>query len=512
MALFFYKYLHNKKIYKMSEFTPGTVRDLRYLYENVVHGEQEVLGEDASDAGAGTRRLIGGAIKSNINSVKNIATGAADIAGSEFRGAMGQKTTSTNPLARAGNAMVRGARDVAGASFQGLAGQKTTSNNPLAKVDNAITRGISGAPAAAAGFVKGLVTGQGSDKPASPSTPTNGKPRIASLPPDARQVTQYPQGVSTGVGGGNAGASRSTPTPRPAASVPTSRPSAPSTTAPGSPARALPPNAKATTPAAKPAGSAMDQWAKANPKLAAASAERARIRGTAQTDNPLMKDMKSSLPMNSPSVQAPAVAKLGAGNQSLSQNQNAFKAAPVKPATPAATPSLGQRAAAMTSPGSSQYKATTPSAAVAAAPSSSPAASGSVVPATNAIAAAPKPITPNPSGAPMRKEPLWNSYEYDAYDLVLEYLLDDGHAATIAEAEYIMTELDSEVINQIVETRLDPRGRPASGPMNVYRDPKGKPDQAHLDAIKSYDEKQKKKTPEQRKKELDAYIARQRNK
>ena len=75
-----------------------------------------------------------------------------------------------------------------------------------------------------------------------------------------------------------------------------------------------------------------------------------------------------------------------------------------------------------------------------------------------------------------------------------------------------MTELDSEVINQIVETRLDPRGRPASGPMNVYRDPKGKPDQAHLDAIKSYDEKQKKKTPEQRKKELDAYIARQRNK
>lgn len=29
----------------MSEFTPGTVRDLRYLYENVVHGEQEVLNE-----------------------------------------------------------------------------------------------------------------------------------------------------------------------------------------------------------------------------------------------------------------------------------------------------------------------------------------------------------------------------------------------------------------------------------------------------------------------------------
>ena len=100
----------------------------------------------------------------------------------------------------------------------------------------------------------------------------------------------------------------------------------------------------------------------------------------------------------------------------------------------------------------------------------------------------------------------------EIYDVVLEYLMTEGHADTIAEAEYIMTELDSEMVNQILETRLDPRGRPASGPMNVYRDPKGKPDQAHLDAIKSYDEKQKKKTPAQRQAELDAYIARQRNK
>jgi len=38
--------------------------------------------------------------------------------------------------------------------------------------------------------------------------------RIASLPPSARQVTQYPAGVPTGMGGGNAGASTSRPTPR----------------------------------------------------------------------------------------------------------------------------------------------------------------------------------------------------------------------------------------------------------------------------------------------------------
>ena len=102
--------------------------------------------------------------------------------------------------------------------------------------------------------------------------------------------------------------------------------------------------------------------------------------------------------------------------------------------------------------------------------------------------------------------------EVEIYDIVLEYLMSEGHADTIAEAEYIMTELDSEMVDQIVETRLDPRGRPASGPMNVYAYPKGKPDQAHLDAVKAYDAKQRAKTPEQRQAELDAYIARQRNK
>jgi len=102
--------------------------------------------------------------------------------------------------------------------------------------------------------------------------------------------------------------------------------------------------------------------------------------------------------------------------------------------------------------------------------------------------------------------------EVEIYDVVLEYLMTEGHADTIAEAEYIMTELDSEMVNQILETRLDPRGRPASGPMNVYRQSKPNTDPAFQAALTSYREKEAKKTPEQRKKELDAYIARQRNK
>jgi hypothetical protein len=94
--------------------------------------------------------------------------------------------------------------------------------------------------------------------------------------------------------------------------------------------------------------------------------------------------------------------------------------------------------------------------------------------------------------------------EVDLYDIILSHLLDEGYADTYESAERIMVNMSEEWRDSIIETRLDPRGRPASGPMNVYANPK-KPSQAHLDAVKAYDEKQKKKTPEQRKAELDAY-------
>ena len=92
----------------------------------------------------------------------------------------------------------------------------------------------------------------------------------------------------------------------------------------------------------------------------------------------------------------------------------------------------------------------------------------------------------------------------DLYDIILSHLLDEGYADTYESAERIMVNMSEEWRDSIIETRMDPRGRPASGPMNVYANPK-KPSQAHLDAVKAYDEKQKKKTPEQKQKELDAY-------
>ena len=49
------------------------------------------------------------------------------------------------------------------------------------------------------------------------------------------------------------------------------------------------------------------------------------------------------------------------------------------------------------------------------------------------------------------KNTVKSSYEYDAYDLVLEYLLSTEQAATIEEANYVMTEMDAETIQSIVE-------------------------------------------------------------
>ena len=45
--------------------------------------------------------------------------------------------------------------------------------------------------------------------------------------------------------------------------------------------------------------------------------------------------------------------------------------------------------------------------------------------------------------------------EYDAYDLVLEYILSEGHADTLSEAHYVMMQMSSDYIQSIVE-QLDP--------------------------------------------------------
>jgi hypothetical protein len=72
------------------------------------------------------------------------------------------------------------------------------------------------------------------------------RPQVGGLPSSARQVTQYPQGVSTGVGGGNAAASRQAPAARPATPAPTAARPAPTAARPATPA---PTAARPATPA-----------------------------------------------------------------------------------------------------------------------------------------------------------------------------------------------------------------------------------------------------------------------
>ena len=43
--------------------------------------------------------------------------------------------------------------------------------------------------------------------------------------------------------------------------------------------------------------------------------------------------------------------------------------------------------------------------------------------------------------------------EYTPYDIVLEYLLSSEQVATIEEANYVMTEMDAETIQGIVEAQ-----------------------------------------------------------
>jgi hypothetical protein len=100
-----------------------------------------------------------------------------------------------------------------------------------------------------------------------------------------------------------------------------------------------------------------------------------------------------------------------------------------------------------------ELRAIRPSQAPAAASSTSPAASGSVAPATSKLAATPKPTPVAPNRATGSKKPGSAFEQFDAYDVVLEYLLDNGHADTVDEAHYVMMEMDGETIADIFEGR-----------------------------------------------------------
>jgi len=209
---------------------------------------------------------------------------------------------------------------------------------------------------------------------------------VANLPADYKQ-TELKAGAAAeksrpgaGLpvsGGGNQGSNR--PAPRPT-SAPASKPAA------AAPAK---PVVKQTGDKAKD----MAAWAKANPKLAAAKAERDRTRGTSASTNPLMKDMPGKRPAPKTLSKTDAGANFGSAVK-IGQSMNK------KPATtPASKP------------------ATTP--------------------------------TSKPAGAPLRKEPLWNSV--DIFDIIKGHLLDEGFAETEESAMVIMANMSEEWRQDILE-------------------------------------------------------------
>jgi hypothetical protein len=228
-------------------------------------------------------------------------------------------------------------RGTAGAWRRGFAGTQTSRQDPISRAANAYTRTITAPTRAAIRFGQGLLGGP--DPYGRGNRPPAGRPGTSTYNPRNDPNAPGPHNQGQTPGGGNR-----PPAGRPNTPPAGQRPSAPPAGRPNTPpARSSTPAGPGgnvrPAPAAAPAGQTGDKakdmatWAKANPSLAVAAAEKARIRGTQQTDNPLMKDMRSRLPMASPSVQSPAVAKLGPGNQSLVNNPNALKAA--TPATPA---------------------------------------------------------------------------------------------------------------------------------------------------------------------------------
>ena len=167
----------------------------------------------------------------------------------------------------------RGVKDVAGATAQGLIGQRTTSNNPLARAGNMLTRAATAPQRAGAALVGGFLTGRGANN-------------TAGTPPAAPA--------------GNTVASQAPPAaPKPA---PAKTYDVAGEKMTKDQIKARQDSLRSDPAAAKKFGNAA--FTAVNPKIAAANAERARTRGTSATTNPLMKDFKSRMPAPAPAKPA----------------------------------------------------------------------------------------------------------------------------------------------------------------------------------------------------------------
>ena len=180
--------------------------------------------------------------------------------------------------------------------------------------------------------------------------------------------------------------------------------------------------------------SPMQKWAKANPKLAAAKAERDRTRGTSASTNPMMKDMPGKRPAPAPTGAA------------------AKPAAAAPASTPSAKPAGSPAAQAAAGAPNRKEDLFTGKPIPSAKPAGGATAVGSAA-AKPAAAPAPKPM-PKPMARPTGARPMgarnrMRMEEVDIFDTIKEYLIGEG--ATEEEALKQMLTLTDEQRTEILE-------------------------------------------------------------
>jgi len=393
-----------------------------------------------------------------------LGMGGAQNVGADLRQRFGQARRAVGgALSKVG----AGVKDVAGAAAQGLVGQKTTSQNPLARASNAFTRYQTAIPRAGASLVGGFLTGKratpAGTRPTTPPASTVADRSTTAPATPARPATPAAPARPTG-----AADPRNQQYQKDRAAIATAAPEA---------------KAAATK---KAETSGMAAWAKANPALAA------KVRpGQAGYDTiqRTLNPSKTATPAAGSKV-APAS---GEGRQALGQASTATSkktapAAKVTPATPAAgskvTPaakvvpdaatvdSKGNRAADLfTGKKNPKFKAEgyysegiVDAIKTVARKALEPADNSPEAQAARVNARRPQNAQQREVGR--RTQEVLNREEYDNFDLIQAYLIDEG--VTESEALTIMSVMEDEQREEILEV-LDTLKRIGKGVSGAVR-------------------------------------------
>ena len=317
-----------------------------------------------------------------------------------------------------------GVKDVAGATVQGLAGQRTTSSNPLARAGNLATRVVSAPQRAAASLATGFLTGKGAgggQRPAAPASTGTSPTTPANNTVASRTTTPSAPAKPTA-----AADSRNQQYQNDRAAIGTAKT----------------PEAKAQA-TKKAEATGMAAWAKANPKLAAkVKPGQAGYETIQKTLNP-PKPAATSFNPNAPKVAPTSTPRPTAGAGAVAR--------PTAAATPAAKPAAAQ-AKADTLKKSRLGEGLQSEGIVDAIKK---VATKVLEPADNSPAAkaarmgARRPQTETEKKVGKKTAEVLSREEFDNFDLIQAYLIDEG--VTEEEALTIMTVMEDDQREEILE-------------------------------------------------------------